>query len=134
MNELGRGRAGRKLRQALGGLALSALCVVGCASHSDKTKEIRSALDAGNPRQALTLLNEQLDTKSEQELPEKTNGETRWHDSFCLAARGWLSTLAEDAPSDTLQGALQLQRVNLYSEDVARFGVSSEGRITAPGG
>jgi uncharacterized protein len=48
---------------------------VGCASHSDKTKEIRSALDAGNPRQALTLLNEQLDTKSEKELPEKTSGD-----------------------------------------------------------
>jgi uncharacterized protein len=49
--------------------------VLGCASHSDKTKEIRSALDAGNPRQALTLLNEQLDTKSEKELPEDTSGD-----------------------------------------------------------
>jgi tetratricopeptide (TPR) repeat protein len=48
---------------------------LGCASHSDKTKEIRSALDAGNPRQALTLLNEQLDTKSEKELPENTGGD-----------------------------------------------------------
>jgi tetratricopeptide (TPR) repeat protein len=47
----------------------------GCASHSDKTKEIRSALDAGNPRQALTLLNEQLDTKSEKDLPEDTSGD-----------------------------------------------------------
>jgi RNA polymerase sigma factor (sigma-70 family) len=28
-------------------------------------------------------------------LPEKTNGETRWHDSFCLAARDWLATLEE---------------------------------------
>jgi tetratricopeptide (TPR) repeat protein len=48
---------------------------IGCASHSDKTKEIRSALDAGNPRQALALLNEQLDTKSEKELPENTSGD-----------------------------------------------------------
>jgi tetratricopeptide (TPR) repeat protein len=43
----------------------------GCASHSDKTKEIRSALDVGNPRQALTLLNEQLETDSEKDLPQK---------------------------------------------------------------
>src|SRR4051794_1514724 len=57
--------------------ALLALCLAlsGCASHSDKTKEIRSALDAGNPREALTLLNKQLDTGSEKDLPQKTGGE-----------------------------------------------------------
>jgi tetratricopeptide (TPR) repeat protein len=53
------------------------LCSValGCASHSDKTKEIRSALDAGNPREALKLLNEQLETDSEKQLPESTGGD-----------------------------------------------------------
>jgi uncharacterized protein len=52
------------------------LCApLGCASHSDKTKEIRSALDAGNPREALKLLNEQLDTDSEKALPEDTSGD-----------------------------------------------------------
>jgi hypothetical protein len=54
-------------------LALGALS--GCASHSDKTKEIRTALDAGQPKRALQLLNEELDTKSEKELPESLAGE-----------------------------------------------------------
>ena len=73
MNEFGRARPGRLLRAALTLGALSALS--GCASHSDKTKDIRSALDAGNPRRALTLLNEQLDVDSEKQLPEKTAGD-----------------------------------------------------------
>jgi uncharacterized protein len=59
----------------LGAVLLVCSLAAGCASHSDKTKEIRSALDAGNPRQALTLLNEQLDTKSEKDLPEDTSGD-----------------------------------------------------------
>jgi hypothetical protein len=76
MKQSGRARAGRTLRKSAGMLALIAFgTLVGCASHSDKTKEIRSALDAGNPRRALTLLNEQLDTKSEKELPENTGGD-----------------------------------------------------------
>jgi tetratricopeptide (TPR) repeat protein len=76
MKQPGRARAGHKLGRLLGTLSLVALgALSGCASHSDKTKEIRSALDAGNPRQALTLLNEQLDTKSEKELPQKTDGD-----------------------------------------------------------
>jgi hypothetical protein len=49
--------------------------LAGCASHSDRTLAIRTALDAGQPKQALTLLNEQLDVSSEKDLPEKTDGE-----------------------------------------------------------
>ncbi|HKY40181.1 MAG TPA: hypothetical protein VJN18_29800 [Polyangiaceae bacterium] len=56
-------------------LLIGALSVSGCASHSDKTKEIRSALDAGQPKRALSLLNEQLETDSEQQLPERTSGD-----------------------------------------------------------
>jgi uncharacterized protein len=76
MNELGRARPWRGPRKWLATSGFCALAVLsGCASHSDKTKDIRSALDAGRPRQALTLLNEQLDTKSEKDLPEKTGGD-----------------------------------------------------------
>src|SRR3954470_22483251 len=76
MKQSGRARAGRTLRTSAGMLAQTASgTLVACASHSDKTKEIRSALDAGNPRRALGLLNDQLDTKSEKELPEKTGGD-----------------------------------------------------------
>jgi tetratricopeptide (TPR) repeat protein len=57
--------------------SLMACCLAlsGCASHSDKTKEIRSALDAGNPRAALGLLNEQLEVDSEKDLPAKLSGD-----------------------------------------------------------
>ena len=75
MKNFGRARGGGSLSMLAGALALSLGMLSGCASHSDKTKEIRSALDAGNPRAALSLLNEQLDTKSERELPEDTGGD-----------------------------------------------------------
>src|SRR6266511_4701597 len=50
-------------------------CSLACASHSDKTKPIRSALDAGQDRQALGLINEALDVSSAKELPEDVKGE-----------------------------------------------------------
>jgi uncharacterized protein len=75
MKSLGRAAFGR-VSWTLAGLALvCGLAGAGCASHSDKTKEIRSALDAGKPKLALSLLNEQLDLKSEKELPEKISGD-----------------------------------------------------------
>jgi tetratricopeptide (TPR) repeat protein len=67
-------KAGDRMRLLL--VAVTALLFVfGCASHSDKTRPIRSALDAGNPKMALGLLNERLDVDSEKELPEKTSGD-----------------------------------------------------------
>jgi uncharacterized protein len=56
-------------------LCVSGLLLVGCASHSDKTKEIRSALDSGRPKVALELLNEELETDSEKQLPADTSGD-----------------------------------------------------------
>jgi hypothetical protein len=52
-----------------------ALTLLGCASHSDRTREIRSALDAGNPREALKLLNAQLEIDSAEQLPQSTEGD-----------------------------------------------------------
>jgi uncharacterized protein len=78
MNRTGRALAGRsRFRHAFGALVLGALALTGlaCASHSDKTKEIRSALDAGQPKRALELLNEQLEVESEKELPADTGGD-----------------------------------------------------------
>jgi uncharacterized protein len=76
MNSTGCALAGgRRSSQHVGALLLSALMAVGCASHSDKTQEIRSALDAGQPKRALKLLNEELDIESEKELPADTGGD-----------------------------------------------------------
>ncbi len=70
MKLMGRARAGRLL-----GVLLALGALSGCASHSDKTKEIRTALDAGQPKRALQLLNEELDTSSEKELPKSLSGD-----------------------------------------------------------
>jgi tetratricopeptide (TPR) repeat protein len=77
MNGLCRARGRKGPRVQLLVLALAGLgALSGCASHSDKTKDIRSALDAGQPARALKLLNEQLETSSEKQLPEKIGGDT----------------------------------------------------------
>jgi tetratricopeptide (TPR) repeat protein len=61
---------GHKLRVAVLSLALG-----GCASHSDRTQAIRSALDAGQPAEALEHVNEALDVGSEKDLPESVSGD-----------------------------------------------------------
>jgi hypothetical protein len=54
---------------------LLALSLVACSSHSDKTRPIRTALDAAQPRQALALLNESLDVDSAKEIPDEVGGD-----------------------------------------------------------
>lgn len=55
--------------------ALVAVVAWGCASHSDHTKEARSALDAGNAKKALELYNQRLEVESAKELPKDTSGD-----------------------------------------------------------
>jgi hypothetical protein len=59
----------------LGAAALLTLGLFACASHSDETAPIRSALDAGQEQKALGLLNEKLDVKTAKDVPEKTGGD-----------------------------------------------------------
>ncbi len=58
---------------------LLALCVlalvVGCAGHSARTQDARSALDASRPKHAVELYNELLEVDSEKELPKDTSGD-----------------------------------------------------------
>ncbi|MBK8996962.1 MAG: hypothetical protein IPM35_14610 [Myxococcales bacterium] len=56
-------------------LAVAALVLAGCASHSDKTKEARSALDAGQPKRALELYNEALEVDRAEQLPKELGGD-----------------------------------------------------------
>jgi hypothetical protein len=68
----------RKTIQKSGTCAwLIAICALaaGCAGHADRTLEARSALDHGQPRTALKLLNEELDVDNEKALPEKVGGD-----------------------------------------------------------
>src|SRR6187402_3440693 len=74
--ETSRGRIARVscwVRRSLGLVGL--LGLQACAGHSDRTLEARSALDAGNPEAALKLYNEELEVKTEKDLPEDTSGD-----------------------------------------------------------
>src|SRR5688572_31324614 len=58
-----------------GAVLLALLGLQACAGHSDRTLEARSALDAGRPDAALKLYNEELEVKTERDLPEDTGGD-----------------------------------------------------------
>src|SRR5687767_4646643 len=54
---------------------LLGLTLVACAGHADRTREIRSALDVMQPKQALKLVNEELEVDKAKELPDETGGD-----------------------------------------------------------
>jgi hypothetical protein len=58
--------------RALGALLLAGLGLAGlegCASHSERGLPVRTALDEGAPREAIRLLNENMDVKSDADQP-----------------------------------------------------------------
>lgn len=52
-----------------------ALSLAACAGHAERTKSARTALDVGHPREALKLINEELEVDSEKELPDEIAGD-----------------------------------------------------------
>lgn len=56
-------------------LAVPLVLVAACAGHSERTQGARTALDEGRPREALKLLNEQLEVDSEKQAPAKISGD-----------------------------------------------------------
>jgi tetratricopeptide (TPR) repeat protein len=103
-----------------------------CASHSDKTKPIRSALDAGQDREALGLLNEALDVANAKQLPEDVKGENALYlldRSIVLQALGDYALSSRDLEvSDKQIEVLDLSRnaahdigKYLYSDDVGPY-------------
>lgn len=57
------------------GWGVACALLLSCASHSDRTKEARSALDAQAPKRALSLYNDELEVDSAKELPEEVSGD-----------------------------------------------------------
>jgi uncharacterized protein len=49
--------------------------VAGCAGHSERTRDIRTALDVGNPRGALALINEELEVDNAKQVPAEVGGD-----------------------------------------------------------
>jgi hypothetical protein len=58
----------RGLASALGA-SLALLALEGCASHSERTAPVRTALDVGDPHGAIVLLNQNMDVKTDAQLP-----------------------------------------------------------------
>jgi hypothetical protein len=56
-------------------LALAFAGLAGCASHSERMLPVRTALDEGQPREALRLLNEAMDVKADADLPADLGSE-----------------------------------------------------------
>jgi hypothetical protein len=57
------------------GVLLAALAADGCAGYAEHTRDARAALDAGDNRGALALLDKRLDVDSEKDLPDDLKGE-----------------------------------------------------------
>jgi hypothetical protein len=49
--------------------------LAGCGGHELRTVQARSALDAGQPRQAIEFINKQLDVKSDKDMPAELAGD-----------------------------------------------------------
>ena len=75
----------------------------GCASHSEKMLPVRTALDEGQPREAIRLLNEAMDVKSDADFPANLGGEN----SLYVLDRGSINqSLAQfDASKHDLESA-----------------------------
>lgn len=61
-------------KSVLGALLLC-ICLGACAGHSERTKDIRTALDVMQPKHALALVDEQLEVDKPEQLPEKVSGD-----------------------------------------------------------
>lgn len=57
------------------GLALASLGLGGCGGHEARTLRMRTALDEGNPKEAIAAINEELEVKSSKDLPKEVVGD-----------------------------------------------------------
>jgi uncharacterized protein len=70
--------ASRSALAALASAALLGMLLVfagGCGGHTARTLPVRMALDDGHPRAAIAALNEELEVKSDKDLPDKVEGD-----------------------------------------------------------
>ena len=65
----------QSLPALLGAAGASLLLATGCGGHAARTLEARNALDAGHPKRALALLNEELGVSRAADLPQNVGGD-----------------------------------------------------------
>ncbi len=56
-------------------IACGSLWISGCAGHEARTANMRTALDVGDAKGAIASLNQELDVKSDKDLPAKLEGD-----------------------------------------------------------
>ena len=56
-------------------IAVLSVYVGGCGGHAARTLKMRTALDQGQPRAAISALNEELDVKTDRDMPAKVIGD-----------------------------------------------------------
>ncbi|MFZ5893081.1 MAG: hypothetical protein ACOY0T_18630 [Myxococcota bacterium] len=103
-----------------------------CASHSDRTQAIRSALDAGDPRTALKYVNERLDVGSEKDMPKDVGSEKSLYlldramilqqlENYELSSRDLEAADKQIDMLDLSRNAVDSIGKYLFSDDVGRY-------------
>ncbi len=71
-----RKRDGRDQSRLYFAICVCLMLLMGCASHSDHTRAIRSALDVNQPQLALEIVNDRLDVDENADLPTEVEDDT----------------------------------------------------------
>ncbi|MBX3215990.1 MAG: hypothetical protein KF850_28380, partial [Labilithrix sp.] len=66
---------GALLRAASAGALVLAPWLVGCGGHEARTVKMRTALDAGDAKGAIKVINEELEVSSDKQLPKDIKGD-----------------------------------------------------------
>lgn len=103
-------------------LVLLATTQSGCAGHSAKTLRAREALDAGQPKRAMTLYNKVLKVKSAEDLPEKEKKNT----AILVLDRSMISQQLEDYKSSSHD--LEYADKAIEMLDMSRTAVADMGK------
>jgi hypothetical protein len=61
---------------SVAGALVSVAWLVGCGGHTERTLKMRTALDMGAPQAAVAALNEELEVKSDSDLPKELVGDS----------------------------------------------------------
>jgi hypothetical protein len=68
-------RIGLPRLSLVAGCAFASLLLLGCASHSERTLPVRTALDEGRPREAIEVLDKEMDVDKPSDLPKDIQGD-----------------------------------------------------------